>query len=62
MVSSHLVLRSSPYSINDIPMFEASYECYAVSNAMDELKRIATGIIESNNDDGVAKWLNENCK
>ena len=49
-------------SINDIPMFEASDECYAVSNAVDELKRIATGIIESNNEDGVARWLSKNCK
>ena len=49
-------------SINDIPMFEVSDECYAVSNAVDELKRIATGIIESNNEDGVARWLSENCR
>ncbi len=49
-------------SINDIPMFEASDECYAVSNAVDELKRIATGIIESNNEDGVARWLSINCR
>ena len=49
-------------SINDIPMFEASDECYAVSNAVDELKRIATGIIESNNEDGVARWLSKNCR
>ena len=48
-------------SVNDIPMFEVSDECYAVSNAMDELKRIATGIIESNDDDGVARWLGRNC-
>ena len=44
-------------AVNDIPMFEISDECYAVSNAVDELKSIATGIIESNDDDGVAKWL-----
>ena len=44
-------------SINDIPMFEASDECYAVANAVDELKRAATGIIESNDEDGVARWL-----
>ena len=48
-------------SVNDIPMFEASDECYAVSNAVDELKRIATGIIESNDEDGVARWLDRNC-
>ena len=44
-------------AVNDIPMFEISDECYAVENAVDELKAVATGIIESNEDDGVAKWL-----
>ena len=33
---------------------------YAVKNADDELKAIATKMIESNNNDGVAKWLTEN--
>lgn len=42
---------------NDIDMFETADECYAVENAVDELKQIATGSIESNDDDGVAKWL-----
>lgn len=42
---------------NDIPMFEIADEAYAVENAVDELKAIATGIIEGNNLDGVAKWL-----
>lgn len=42
---------------NDIDMFELSDECYAVSNANDELKTIATGIIESNDEDGVALFL-----
>lgn len=46
-------------AINDIPMFEISDECYAVENAVDELKAHATGIIESNDNDGVAKWLLE---
>lgn len=45
---------------NDISMFEIADECYAVSNAAEELKAVATGIISSNNDDGVAKWLLEN--
>ncbi len=47
-------------AINDIPMFQISDECYAVSNAVDELKELATGIIESNDEDGVAKWLKAN--
>ena len=38
-------------------MFEISDECYAVENAVDELKAVATGVIESNEEDGVAKWL-----
>ena len=44
-------------AVNDIPMFEISDECYAVENAVDELKAAATGIIGSNDEDGVAKWL-----
>ncbi len=47
-------------SINDIPLFQVSDECYAVANAGDSLKRIADDVIESNDDDGVAKWLIEN--
>ena len=45
---------------NDIDMFESVDEGYAVSNAHESLKTIATGIIGSNNEDGVAKWLEEN--
>ncbi len=33
-----------------------------VENACDELKAAATGVIGSNEDDGVAKWLLENYK
>lgn len=42
---------------NDIEMFEAADECYAVENAHEDLKKTATGIIASNNEDSVAKWL-----
>ena len=42
---------------NDIEMFEIADESYAVENAVDELKAVATGIIENNDSDGVAKWL-----
>lgn len=45
---------------NDIPMFEISDECYAVDNADNQLKSIATGIIDSNNNDGVVRWLLNN--
>lgn len=46
-------------AINDIPMFEISDECYAMENAVDELKAIADKVIGSNEDDGVAKWLRQ---
>lgn len=46
-------------AINDIPMFQISDECYAVENAVDELKSLATGVIESNNEDGVARWISK---
>lgn len=42
---------------NDLDMFDVSDECYAVENAVDELKDSATAVIGSNNEDGVAKWL-----
>ena len=45
---------------NDIPMFLVSDACYAVSNAEEELQAIATDIIGSNEEDGVAKWLLSN--
>ena len=47
-------------AVNDIPMFEASDEAYAVENAVQELKNMATGIIGSNEENGVALWLREN--
>jgi hydroxymethylpyrimidine pyrophosphatase-like HAD family hydrolase len=47
-------------NLNDIPLFAACDECYAVANAKPEVKEIATGIIGSNNADGVARWLDEN--
>lgn len=43
--------------LNDKDMFEEADECYAVENAVDELKMIATEVIEGKNHDGVAKWL-----
>ena len=49
-------------SLIDEPIFrysEISDESYAVENAVDELKKVATGIIGSNEADGVAKWLQE---
>lgn len=48
--------------VNDIPLFKAADECYAVSNAAPELKEIATAVIGSNEEDSVAKWLLENAE
>lgn len=45
--------------INDLEMFEIADEAYAVENAVPELKEKATAVIESNDNDGVAKWLKE---
>ncbi len=47
-------------ALNDIPMFTISDECYAVENAVKELKAISTGVIKSNNEDAIAIWLKEN--
>ena len=44
-------------AVNDIPLFEAADEAYAVDNAAEPLKRIATGIIGANDADGVARYL-----
>lgn len=44
---------------NDIDMFLAADESYAVANAHEELKKYASGIILSNEEDGVARWLEE---
>jgi len=45
--------------MNDTDMFEIADESYAVANAVEELKQIATGVIGSNNEDAVVKWLEE---
>lgn len=44
-------------NLNDIPMFEIADEKYATSNARNELKAIATEVIGKNNDDAVARFL-----
>jgi len=41
----------------DLSMFTVADESYAMSNAISELKEIATAVIDSNDNDGVAKWL-----
>ncbi|MFP4017383.1 MAG: HAD family hydrolase [Halanaerobiales bacterium] len=46
-------------NLNDLSMFEVSDESYAVQNAHQNIKDIATDIINSNNDDGVANYIKE---
>jgi len=46
--------------VNDKPMFAVADESYAMANAVSELKEIATDVIESNDNDGVAKWIEKN--
>jgi len=47
---------------NDADMFEIADISCAMENAVDELKTMATYVIGSNNDDGVAKWLIANAE
>lgn len=42
---------------NDLTLFAAADEAYAVENAVDELKAQATAVIASNEQDGVASFL-----
>ncbi|MCH5323572.1 MAG: HAD-IIB family hydrolase [Eubacterium sp.] len=49
-------------NLNDIPMLKEADRGYAVSNALDELKAMATGVIRSNNQGGVPIFIsNDNC-
>lgn len=47
---------------NDLDLFAAADESYAVENAADELKAAATGVILSNQEDGVARWLEQHVR
>lgn len=47
-------------NLNDIPLFEAADECYAVENAHPELKKIATAVIGRNDEDAVPLFIKEN--
>ena len=48
-------------SENDLDLFAVADECYAVENAVPELKARATAVIGSNNEDAVAKFLLQRC-
>ena len=47
---------------NDVDLFEAADEAYAVANAADVLKAVATGVIGANDEDGVARWLDAHAR
>lgn len=49
-------------NLNDLPMFQASDIRCAVANAKTEVKAAADIIIDSNSEDGVAKWLLHNAR
>jgi hydroxymethylpyrimidine pyrophosphatase-like HAD family hydrolase len=42
---------------NDLSLFEAADEAYAVGEPSDELRAAATAVIGDNDDDAVAEWL-----
>ena len=44
-------------ALNDLPLFRAADEAYAVANASDEVKAAATAVIGSNDEDAVARFL-----
>lgn len=47
-------------NLNDLSMFEQSDIKIAVGNANDEVKSRADFVIDTNNNNGVAKWISEN--
>ena len=46
-------------SDNDLSMFAMADECYAPSNAKDEVKEVATAVIGHHDQDGIARFLRE---
>lgn len=46
-------------NLNDIPMMQAADVSVAVGNALDQVKAIATHVIESNDTDAVARFIND---
>lgn len=47
-------------NLNDLQMFEMADEKYAVANARDEVKALATAVIGHHDEDGVAKFIAQN--
>ena len=46
-------------SDNDLSMFAMADEAYAPANALDEVKAVATDVIEHHDEDGIARFLRE---
>ena len=46
-------------NLNDVKMFNIADESIAVMNGIEELKKIATKVIKSNEDDGVVKYIDQ---
>ena len=46
--------------LNDISMLEFAGISVAMSNALDKVKNVASFVCDTNDNDGVAKWLEEN--
>ena len=46
-------------NLNDLPLFRACDEAYAVANARNEVKKAASGIIPANTENGVAEKICE---
>ena len=46
-------------AFNDLPMLEWAGTALTTSNAMDEIKAVADRVLHSNEDDGVAVYLEE---
>ncbi len=46
-------------NLNDIPLFNAADEAYAVSNGHEKLKEVADGVIGDNNSDAVPTFIKE---
>lgn len=46
-------------NLNDIPLFNAADEAYAVSNGHEKLKEVADGVIGDNNSDAVPIYIKE---
>ena len=44
-------------NLNDLPMFGAADEAYAVANAAPEVLTAATGVIDANTEDGVLRHI-----